>query len=391
MTSIAPRPAALRPAAFKAFAALAIVGAAAAALGLVMAPERMWAGWLLASYFVTGLALAGLLFVAIHYASGATWGVAIRRVPEALASTLPFCLALLAILFLAHPQLYPWAAGGIPDTEPLLAFKRWWLQRPTFLVRFVLFAALWLGFARSILTRSRRQDHDGNPRWTLENRHLSAAFLVVFGITFSLASVDWVMSLEPAWYSTIFAAYNFAGLFTAGLAVCILVAIWLERAGPLDHVLSDAHLHDLGKLLFAFSTFWAYLWFSQYMLIWYTDIPEETAYFARRAHGGWWPLFLLNIVLNWVVPFLALIRRDAKRQRQAIATVAIVVLVGHWLDLYLMIGPPLVGEASAFPVWELGITAGAIGAIGLMLARSLGSAPAVPVADPDLHDSLAYD
>jgi len=166
---------------------------------------------------------------------------------------------------------------------------------------------------------------------------------MVFSVTFTLASVDWIMSLEPMWSSTIFGVYNFAGLFESGLAAIILAALWLERQGPLRGVLTEEHLHDLGKLLFAFSTFWAYIWFSQYMLIWYTNIPEETTYFLRRLHGVWLALFLANVVLNWVVPFAVLLRRDAKRMRRVLGLVAAVVLVGRLLDLYLMIFPSVKG------------------------------------------------
>ena len=170
-----------------------------------------------------------------------------------------------------------------PAPERALAFKHFWLSRPFFLMRAAIYSGIWILFAHAIRQRSRRQDHDGDPRWTHENFRLSAAFLVLFGITVTLASFDWVMSLEYHWFSTIFGVYNFAGLFQSGLAAIILVALWLERAGPLKNVLNEAHLHDLGKLLFAFSVFWAYIWFSQYMLIWYTNIPEETSYFVRRA------------------------------------------------------------------------------------------------------------
>ena len=197
-----------------------------------------------------------------------------------------------------------------------------------------MYSGIWILFAFAIRQRSRRQDHDGDPRWTHENFRLSAAFLVLFGITVTLASIDWVMSIEYHWFSTIFGVYNFAGLFFSGLAAIILLALWLERAGPLRGVLTESHLHDLGKLLFAFSVFWAYIWFSQYMLIWYTDIPEETSYFVRRQHGAWFALFILNLFLNCVIPFCVLLRRDTKRQRQTMAVVAVIVLLGRWLDVY---------------------------------------------------------
>ena len=375
--------------------AFAGVGVLVALLGARMAPDRMWGSWLLASYYAVGLGLAGLCFVAIHYTTGSSWSVAVRRVAEALAGTLPLALALLVVVLVARPQLYPWtradfglAAGGE------LAFKRFWLSRPFFLLRAAGYSVAWIMFALAIRRRSRRQDTDGDPRWTRANLGLSAAFLVVFAYTFTLASVDWIMSLDPLWYSTIFGLYNFAGLFLSGLAAIIILALWQERTRRLLNVLpviNAEHLHDLGKLLFAFSTFWMYMWFSQYMLIWYTNFPDETSYFVRREHGLWFGLFLANVLLNWLVPFAVLLRRDTKRIRTSLALVAAVVLVGRWLDVYLMIFPSVVGEVPRIGLWEVGLTLGGIGCFGLVLARILRGAPAVPVADPQLADSLQYE
>jgi hypothetical protein len=368
---------------------LAAVGALTAALGAAMAPDRMWASWLLVSYIAIGLGLAGLCFVAIHYTTGASWSVAVRRVGEALAGTLPFSLALLAVVLIAHPGLYPWSKGGAASPE--LAFKSFWLSRPFFLVRAAVYAGIWIVCALAIRRNSRRQDDDGNRRWTRANGRLSAAFLVLFAVTFTFASIDWIMSLEVSWYSTIFGVYNFAGLFLSGLAAIIVVALWLERRGPLQNILNEDHLHDLGKLLFGFSTFWMYIWFSQYMLIWYTNIPEETVYFVRRTHGAWLALFLGNVVLNWLIPFLVLLRRDTKRHRKTLQRVAVLVLIGRWVDVYLMIFPAIVGEVPRVGLWEVGLTAAGIGGFGLVLARILRGAPAVPVADPQLRESLQYE
>jgi hypothetical protein len=366
--------------------ALAAFGSAIAVLGLVTAPDRTWASLLLVSYIALGFGLAGLCFVAIHYASGASWSVAIRRVGEAMAGTLPFSSVLLAVVLVARPQLYPWTGARNLSA----GFKLFWLDRPFFLIRALVYVVVWMAFAAAISRNSRQQDLDGDPRWTRANARLSAAFFAPFAITFALASVDWIMSLEPEWYSTIFGVYNFAGLFVSGLAAIIVVGLWLERRGPLRDVLSEDHLHDLGKLLFGFSSFWMYIWFSQYMLIWYTNIPEETAYFVKRTHGAWLWLFFANIVLNWVVPFAVLLRRDAKRQRRILGWVAVTMLVGRWVDVYLMIFPPVVGEAPHIGLWEIGVTAAGLGAFGLVLALVLRGAPAVPVADPQLAESLHY-
>ena len=372
---------------------LAAIGAIIALAGAAAAPDRLWASVLLVGYYILGVGLAGLCFVAIHYTAGATWSVAVRRVAEALAGTLLLGIVLLGIFFFARPQLYAWmnSVDSFFPADPAYDFKRFWLSRSFFFARAAVYVVLWTLFAFGIRRCSRKQDHDGDSRWTRANVRLSAAFLVVFAVTFTLASMDWVMSLEPEWYSTIFGVYNFAGLFQSGLAALILVALWLERRGPLRGVLNDEHLHDLGKLLFAFSVFWVYIWFSQYMLIWYTNIPEETTYFLRRLHGAWFVLFAANLVLNWVLPFFFLLRRDAKRRRTTLARVAAVVLVGRWLDLYLMIFPSVVAETPRIGLWELGLTAGGMGCFALVLVWILGRAPVVPVADPQLPESLQYE
>lgn len=371
-----------------AFGGLAAVGGFTAVLGAMLAPERMWAGWLLVSYYAVGLGLAGLCFVAIQYTTGASWSVAIRRVGEALAGTLPFSLVLLGVVFVVRPELYPWTRTGAASAT--LAFKYLWLNRGFFLVRAGVYSVLWMACAMAIRRNSRRQDDDGDLRWTRANVRLSAVFLAVFGVTFTLASMDWVMSLDPLWYSTIFGVYNFAGLFLGGLAAIIIVVLWLEQKGPLQRIVNDDHLHDLGKLLFAFSSFWMYIWFSQYLLIWYTNISEETSYFVRRTHGAWLALFLANVVLNWLGPFVVLLRRDTKRQRKTLWRVAVMVLVGRWLDLYLMIFPAVVGDAPRIGLWEIGLIAGGTGCFAFVLARILRGAPSVPIADPQLAESLEY-
>jgi hypothetical protein len=372
--------------------ALAVMGAVTIAAGQALATDRLWPSVLLVGYGILGVGLAGLCFVAIHYTTGASWSVAVRRVAEAVSTMVFVGIGLLALAFLAERQLYPWmVSDSLGSTDTALDFKRLWLSRPFFLARATTYMVLWTAFVFAIRRCSRKQDLDGDPRWTRLNARLSAAFLVVFGVTFTLASMDWIMSLEPHWYSTIFGIYNFAGLFQSGLAVLILVALWLEQRGPLRSVLNEEHLHDLGKLLFSFSVFWVYIWFSQYMLIWYTNIPEETTYFFRRMHGYWFALFVANVVFNWLVPFTMLMRRDAKRSRNTLGLVAAAVLVGRWLDLYLMIFPSVVGETPRIGLWEIGLTAGGIGVFGLVLVWILRRAPAVPIADPQLNESLQYE
>ncbi len=364
---------------------LLIVGAVTAVLGVWQAPTRTWANLLLVSYYLLGTALAGLVFIALQYVSGAGWSAALRRVPEAMTSVLPYGVAGIILVLLFRSTIYPWVHGAHDAT----GFRRAWLNFPFFAGRSLVYAGVWLLFTWLIIHSSRRQDHDADLAHTRRNVRYSAAFLVLFAITFWLASFDWIMSLEPRWASTIFGIYNFAGLFSSGLAAIIVLAIVLQRFGPLDGVLSSAHLHDLGKLLFAFSTFWMYIWFSQFMLIWYANIPQEAVYYVRRMQGAWMPLFLLNMVLNWAIPFLVLLPAKAKKNLGVLLKVAVTVLLGRWLDLYLMVLPPLGGTRPEISAWEIGPAMGMVGLFGLVFFNGMRKASVVPVNDPYLAESLA--
>jgi hypothetical protein len=375
----------LSPTALRSLKILSLAGMVAVAAGLLWQPSLTWASLLMAGYLLTGFGLAGIVFVAIQYACGAGWSIAFRRVPEAMSKMLPAGAAVLAAVFLLHPSTYPWTT-----VPPHHGFQELWLRRPFFLARAVVYIGLWIAFATAIVRASRRQDDDREVGHTRRNVRLSVVFLIVFAVTFWLASFDWIMSLEPNWASTIFGIYNFAGMFTGGLALMILFVLWLHSSGPLRDFVTEEHLHDLGKLLFAFCTFWMYIWFSQYMLIWYADISEETAYYVARLKNAWEPLFLLNMILNWAVPFAALLSRGAKRSPRVLGRVAALVLVGRALDVYLLIAPPLVGPRPAFGIGTAGALVGIAGILVLAFYRGMRGAAPVPVNDPYLGESLHY-
>ncbi|MFN8061314.1 MAG: hypothetical protein U0Q12_19290 [Vicinamibacterales bacterium] len=367
--------------------ATAITGLVLLGAGTVVAPDRAWANVLLAGYALTGAGLAGAFFIALCYAADATWATAFRRVPEAMTRALVAGALLLAVVFLFHPSLYPWTTA---EPGAFRGFKQLWLTRPFFLIRAAVYFGIWIALSSAIVRGSRRQDEDGDVAWTRRNVTLSAAFLVLFAVTCFLASVDWVMSLTPEWYSTMFGVYNFAGHFQSGLAVMIVLVVWLSRTGALDTVVNDEHLHDLGKLLFAFSTFWMYVWFSQYMLIWYANMTEETVYFMPRMRAAWQPLVVVNVVLNWVVPFLVIMGRPLKRNPGVLVKVATVVLVGRWLDLYLMVLPSVAPSSPPLGLSELGGPLAAVGLFVAVFARAFRQAAPVPGADPYLAESLHY-
>jgi hypothetical protein len=374
------------PSAIVVSAGLAVLGGGALVVGLQQAPERVGPNLLLVSFYLLSLGLGALLFVALQYVTGAGWAVGLRRVPEAMTAILPLAAVGVAAVLLARPSLYPWTVAGHDEVSTPL--RHAWLNWPFFVARAAVYLAGWLLLAFVLVHTSRRQDRDGDPALTRRNVRASAAFLVLFAVTFWLASSDWLGSLDPEWSSTIFAVYQFGGLFLGGLAGIILLATGLSWLGPFRQVLTEDHRHDLGKLLFAFSTFWMYLWFCQYMLIWYVNSPEEAGYFVRRLHGAWRPLFLLNLVLNWGIPFVVLLPRATKQRAGVLAAVAVVVLAGRWLDLYLAILPGFGEPTAASAPWEVGLLAGAAGLFGLVFLGALARASVIPVRDPFLPESV---
>jgi hypothetical protein len=368
---------------------LAVLGGAALAVGLLQSPQRAWLNLLLVSYVLLSLGLGALVFVAIQYVTGAGWSVALRRVPEAMAAVLPVAALGLGLVFLARPSLYPWAGAAAHEDAAANSLRHAWFKQPFFLARAAFYVACWLALGFAVVRNSRRQDRDGDPARTRSNVRLSSAFLVVFAVTFWLASQDWLMSLDGDWSSTMFAVYQFGGLFLGGLAGITLLAACLRWLGPFRDVFVGEHVHDLGKLLFGFGNLWGYLWFCQSMLIWYVNSPEEAVWYTRRLHGGWDALFHLNVVLNWVVPLAVLLPRAARQRVGVLAAVSVVLLAGRWLDLYLQVlptsgGPPL-GTAWW---WEISLAVGAAGLFGLVFFAALGRAALVPVGDPFLAESL---
>ena len=367
---------------------LAITGALVMLIGAAFSPIHVWGNALVAAYYLLTLAVGAVLFIALSYITGAGWSVAFRRIPEAIAGLMPIAGAATLAVLLIRANVYGWHGGSDPGT---MWFKAMWLTPSFWILRSVLYVGIWSLLAWLLITRSRRQDQTGDFAVTIGNIRLSSLVLVVYAITLSLASVDWIMALEPLWFSTMWGVYHFAGMIQATLAMVVLLGIIMRQPGrPLHGVFSDEHLHDLGKLLMAFSCFWMYIWFSQYMLIWYTNIPEETSYFITRTQGPWGPIVILSIILNWCVPFFVLLPKSAKRSPRIMLRIAIVVLIGRWFDLYLMVVPSAGSDMTVWGLWEVAAVSCLVGVGGLLIARSFATARPVPAGDPYLSESLHY-
>jgi hypothetical protein len=385
-----PRPAILGPRGERRLLSLAVAGALITLVAFLADHEAAWAGLLVAGQFALGLALGGLLFLVFTYVMKAGWSVALRRIPEAMAGALPHAGGFVLLTLLVSLGAYEWSHADAVAGDALLQHKSGWLNVGAVLVRAVVCLGLWALFARALVRASRRQDLSGDLAETRRCVHLSCAFLAVFAVTFSVASFDWIMSLEAHWFSTVFAIYTFSGVFLSGVAAIILLAVALRRFGPLRDVVRPDHLHDLAKLAFGFTVFWAYIWFCQYMLIWYSDIPEETTYYVSRMKAPWHPWMLLNVAVNWLAPFLLLLPRPAKRNEAILVRVALLLLLGRLLDLHLMVAPPVVGAQPWSLLWTLGPIALALPLLVLVILRRFREAAPVPAADPFVGESLHH-
>ena len=378
-------------------AAIAAIVAGGAALGWAFSrgdAQLAWSSYLVAAFFVLGLGAFGVAWLAMLYLAGADWSVTMRRIPEAMTAWLLPGGVLVMGLGLGASSLYQWAHAGAVAQDPLLLHKAPFLNMTMFTALVGASLLLWVVFAGALVGASRRQDREGGNAPTRITRTLSALFLVVFAVTLSVVSFYLLLSLEAHWFSTMFAVLVFTDLIQTGTAFVAVVAGLLVMAGRLKGFLNEHHLHSLGKMVFASTGFWAYIYFCQYMLIWYANIPEETIYFLRRADNGWLPYLLLLPVLKFVVPFLLMLPRDAKRNPRKLVPVAALLLFAQFLELFVMVGPAIGhGEAAAhahLPVVEFAATLGFLGLFTIVFGRALGRHEAVPLNDPAIAECLAY-
>ncbi|MEJ8803961.1 quinol:cytochrome C oxidoreductase [Pontibacter sp. H249] len=353
--------------------------------------------WLNNVYF-TGIALCGVFFVAVQYVAYAGWSVLIKRIPEALSYFLPIGGAVMLLVFLfGNHDIFHWTHEYLydiddPRYDPIIAGKSGYLNFWFFLIRMVVYFALWILFFNWLRRQSINEDLYGGTSYYHKSIRISAMFLVVFGVTSSTAAWDWVLSIDTHWFSTMFGWYVFASWWVSSLAAVTLTVIILKQNGYLKMVNSN-HLHDLGKFVFAFSIFWTYIWFSQFMLIWYANIPEESIYFIERlsgSHGKFTWIFFFNLLINFAFPFLVLMTRDAKRQMIMLKIVTIAILIGHWFDFYLMMMPGTMRGDAGLGFIEIGTALIFLGVFLVTFTKGLTKASLVPVNHPFLEESVHH-
>ena len=367
----------------------AVALGAAGVLGTYFAagPERFWANWVLWFVLLFTLGLGSLFIVALEHLVSAKWSVPIRRIPERLATLLLPAIPVGLIALGAVPVLYP---GSRPEAahHPILAGKAFWLSLPFFSVR-TAFAFVLVVIALAVLVGgSLKQDVSKDPAFNFRARKFAPAFMAIFALVITLVAFDWISGLTPEWYSDIFGVYIFAGAFLSGLAATALSLLYLQGEGRLEGVRQD-HLYNLGAFLFAFTVFWSYIGFAQYMLMWYANMPDEVIYYKVRLAGAWRAITFALAALHFILPFFALVTRDAKRDPKRLRRVAILMLGAHVLDMYWLIFPAL-GGSPRFGWPELSFALFFLGGILLWVRGAMEKGEDMPVGDPFLREGLEF-
>lgn len=379
--------------------------------------ERTFANLLLNGYYFACVCICGIFFCAVQYVAQAGWSASILRIPQAFAKTLPIAAVVLLViigagLFFTHagpneegkqtvlPYLYKvWALKGVttpgdPNYNAVIAGKSGYLNIPFFFIRLLIYLGSYSIIGRMLVKYSTNEDELGGMFNYNKSFNASVLFLLIFGFTVPLFAFDTIMSLEAHWFSTMFGWYNFAALWVSGLSVITLTIIILRENGYLEWVTED-HLHNLGQLMFGFSVFWTYLWFAQFLLTWYANLPEEAAYFYKRWEPQFKPWFWLNIIVNFLTPLLVLMSRDSKRMVKVLKVACIILICGHWLDYFQMIMPGTVGPLehwyNEIGLIEICAFIGFVGLFTFTMLTSLSKFKALaPKKHPLLEESLHH-
>ncbi len=384
---------------------LIVVGAALAAVGVATGFEdhqfttRLLTNGLINAFFFFAIALGALFFLALQYATETGWYASVKRVIEGIAGVLPYGMGLLAaillvITFLDGAHIYLWMDPEttnpashhydaiIEGKQPYLNKAFFWIRTVAYLVTYYIF---WNGFRK----RSLEEDRIGGTSLHFKNYRKGATFLVFFAVFSSTSAWDWIMSIDVHWFSTLFGWYTFAGMWCSAMVVIVLTTIYLKKLGYLERV-NDSHIHDIGKWTFATSFLWSYLFFSQFMLIWYANIGEEVTYYQLRMES-FKVLYFSMFLINFAFPMLILMSRDAKRNYGVLTFVGVIILMGHWTDVYLMISAGSLGPKASIGLLEIGLALVCVGLFIRILLNNLTKAPLMPVNHPFLDESVHHE
>ena len=317
------------------------IGLVVTLISYLHTPARFWVNLVINNFYFTGMALSGLFFLALQTITKSSWMRPYQRIPAAMMGYLPYAFVFVLIGLLGSHTLYEWTHTELVKNDPILIKKVEYLNLPFFVTRIIFYFTIWISFSYVLKKLMDKFTKLNASKVIDELSVVSAISMVCFALTFSFFSYDLLMSIEPHWFSTIYSVYTFSGMFVGGIAFITLSLIVLKQLGYFKEYIKIDHFHDLGKWMFGMSTFWAYIWFCQYMLIWYSNIPEETQYYILRDQGNWQWLFWTSFVFSFLVPFFGLLTRNSKRSLLNLAIISCFILISRWVDLYTLVAPKI--------------------------------------------------
>lgn len=367
---------------------LMAVGAALIAYSFFTDHNRAWANLLLNNYMFLSIAIGASFFIALQDISQSGWSSMFKRIPEALMSYIPWAGIIMLLLYFGMHSIYHWTHEDALATDPIIQHKSPYLNIPFFFIRMVLFFIAWMVMTRLLRKASLAEDAHGGLGYFEKSEFYSKIHIFLLAITFSFATFDWIMSIDVHWFSTLFSLKNFVAAFYHGSATIVLIVIILHQKGYFKE-LNKSHLLDFSRYIFMLSIVWGYFAFSQFMLIWYGNIPEETEYFAHRWHSGFKVIFYVNFLINWFIPFVLLLPQALNKNINVLKYVAILLIAGQYLDLYEQIFPTVLHHV-VFGLPEIGFFAGFAGLFLFIFGKALASAPLVPKNHPYLEESLHH-
>lgn len=353
---------------------------------------RLWSNLLINGFFFFTIAAAATFFMAVQHAAEAGWATLIKRIWEAMGSFMPVGALVLIIVFAASSlhfnHLYHWMDADAVAHDPILQKKSGYLNLPFFWIRTLAYMGVWIWFMMTMKKLSRQEDEIGGTDIHFKNQRYSAIFLVFFGFTSSSAAWDWIMSIDAHWFSTLFGWYVFSGMWISAMVATTLIIIHLKGKGYLPQI-NENHMQDLGKWMFAISCLWTYLWFSQFMLIWYANIPEETTYFIARF-ADYKFLYFFMIIINFVFPFIFLMDKDHKRNSGWLSVIGTIIFFFHWVDVFMLVTPGTMKSHWHFGFVEIGMFLGFLGLFIFVVFNALTKAPLVVKNHPFLDESIHF-
>ncbi|MEX1211444.1 MAG: hypothetical protein WEA36_01230 [Balneolaceae bacterium] len=365
-----------------------IVGLIASGVGFFLNSDQFFFSWLVSFTYFTSIALASLIFVMIHHITRSSWGAVIRRLPETFASNFWIWGLFLIPILLSLSSVYHWADPHYVEGDPILEGKTAYLNTPFFIVRQILYFAIWGYLGKRLYNASLEMDRTNDWGITTLMRKISAPGILLFALTIAFASFDWLMSVDAHWFSTMFGVYFFAMSFQALFAVLLLLIFWMQKRGMLTDVVGKSHIYDLGAWFFGFTVFYAYIAFSQFLLIYYANISEEVLWYVHRMEGGYYAIMWGLLAFRFVLPFVVLLNRDMKHRKAVLTFVSIVVLVMHFLEIYWIAMPSLHHHGIHVSWLDITTFVGLGGIFMGLFFRKLKGAKLIPVNDPKLADSL---